>query len=73
MKRTEMENKITELSEEQMNAGQGGGLFDIIRDSIGNVLGSVTEHWSGYNDTVMKLQTQASRQSGLLHSLTVLI
>jgi PrtD family type I secretion system ABC transporter len=34
------------------------------------MLGSVTEHWSGYNDTVMKLQTQASRQSGLLHSLT---
>ena len=43
MKRTEMENKITELSEEQMNAGQGGDLFDIIRDSIGSVLGSVTE------------------------------
>ncbi|MEA3544004.1 MAG: type I secretion system permease/ATPase [Thermodesulfobacteriota bacterium] len=34
------------------------------------MIGGVTNRWQGYNDTVMKLQTQASRRSGLITSLS---
>ncbi|NLC71283.1 MAG: type I secretion system permease/ATPase [Desulfuromonadaceae bacterium] len=34
------------------------------------MLGGVTARWQNYNDQVMKLQTQASRQSGLVHALS---
>ncbi|MBN2645374.1 MAG: type I secretion system permease/ATPase [Desulfuromonadaceae bacterium] len=34
------------------------------------MLGGVTERWQGLNDAVTKLQTQASRQAGLVQSLS---
>jgi PrtD family type I secretion system ABC transporter len=34
------------------------------------MLGGVTTRWQGFNDNVMKLQTQASRQAGLVQSLS---
>jgi len=37
--------------------------------SMGMVNG-VTERWQGFNDTVTKLQTQSSRQAGLMQSLS---
>jgi len=37
--------------------------------SMGMVTGS-TKKWSSYNDTITKLQTQASRHSGLIQSLS---
>jgi len=34
------------------------------------MLGGVTSRWQGFNDTVTKLQTQASRQAGFIQSLS---
>nr|WP_320115701.1 type I secretion system permease/ATPase [uncultured Desulfuromonas sp.] len=34
------------------------------------MLSGVTSRWQGYNDTVTKLQTQSSRQAGLIQSLS---
>ena len=34
------------------------------------MLGGVTQRWQGLNDNVMKLQTQASRQAGLVQSMS---
>ncbi len=34
------------------------------------MIGSVTTRWHGFNDSVMKLQTQASRKSGLVQSIS---
>ena len=34
------------------------------------MLQGVSERWSGFNDTVMKLQTQASRKAGLVQSMS---
>ena len=34
------------------------------------MLQGVTNRWSGFNDTVMKLQTQASRKAGLVQSMS---
>ena len=34
------------------------------------MLGGVTARWQGFNDTVIKLQTQASRRAGLIQSLS---
>ena len=34
------------------------------------ILQGVSERWSGFNDTVMKLQTQASRKAGLVQSMS---
>jgi len=34
------------------------------------MIGGVTARWEGFNDSVMKLQTQASRKGGLLQSLS---
>ena len=34
------------------------------------MIGGVTTRWQGYNDTVTKLQTQSSRQAGLIQSMS---
>ena len=34
------------------------------------MLGGITDRWQDFNDTVMKLQTQASRKAGLVQSLS---
>lgn len=34
------------------------------------MIGGVTARWQGYNDTVTKLQTQSSRQAGLIQSMS---
>ena len=42
MNRTDMETKVTELNDEQMDAVCGGSLLDLIGDGIGYVFDRVT-------------------------------
>lgn len=43
MIKTDMENKMTELNDEQLDAVQGGSLLDLVGEGIGYLFDEITE------------------------------